>query len=319
MIATYSVRLAILCFASFFLIHLALSLLSLKLFPRIARATVSMPPQLVSNLLILLRLAPASLSIFAVLFLCMPSYLRYEGNSTTEEIGWLCLVPACMGFLICLVALSRTIRAAIQSSSLSKRLRRAKDANSWYLNREVQEFPSLGLVGLLKPKIVVSPRVLETLTTEQFHAALEHERAHGFSRDNFKRLLILLAPNPFPFVRSFRAMEGYWDRYAELSADDFATRGQPSRAIALAEALIKLARLEGSQAPPPLVSGLFAAQEGLNLRVERLLRLEPAAEKPTRLRTLLAGPCLLLAIGAFVFPQLQVFHGVYRLLESLLH
>ncbi|MEI9978929.1 MAG: hypothetical protein WDN23_07960 [Edaphobacter sp.] len=251
--------------------------------------------------------------------ICVPSYLRYEGNSTPEEIGWLCLVPACLGLLICLIAFFRTMRAVIQSSSLSNRFRTAKDASAWYLNREVKEFPSLGLVGLLKPKVVVSPRVLETLTTEQFHAALEHERAHRSSGDNFKRLLILSAPDVLPFVRSFRAIESYWDRYAELSADDLATRGQPGRAIALAEALVKLARLEGGQTPPPLVSGLFATRDGLNLRVERLLRSEPEAKVRTGPQSLLwIVPSALLGIYIFVFPQLRVSHSIYRLLESLL-
>jgi hypothetical protein len=318
MIATYSVRIAILGFASFFLLHLALGLVSLRLFPRLARASASMPPQWVSRISIALRLGPACLSILAVLGLCLPSYLHYEGNFATEEIGWLCLMPASLGVLLCLTALARAVRAVIQSSFLSDRFCAAKDSSFWLLNRELDEFPSLALVGLFKPKVVVSPLVLETLTAEQFQTALEHEQAHQSSRDNLKRLLILLAPDLLPFTHNFRAMERHWDRYAELSADDFATRGQPARSIALAEALIKLARLQASHSSPPLVSGLFAAREALPLRVERLLRLEPATEPPAHLRTLFwAAPCVLLSTIALL-PHPQVFHGVYRLLESLL-
>jgi Zn-dependent protease with chaperone function len=211
------------------------------------------------------------------------------------------------------------MRAIIQSSSLSYTVCAAKDLTSWHLAGETSKLPSFGLVGLLKPKVVVSPRVLDALTPEQFQAALEHERAHRSSGDNLKRLLILLTPDLVPFLRSFRVLEDHWDQYAELAADDFATRGNPDRSIALAEALIRLARLEGNLAQPPLVSGLFAAREGLAVRVERLLRLHPVAEQNTRFQTLFwLTPSLFLVGSVLVFPHLQVFHGVYRLLESLL-
>ena len=319
MIATYSIRLAILCLASFFLIHLVIGLLSLGLFARVARAAASMRPQQASRILILLRLGPAFLSLLLVLTACLPSYLRYEENHASEEIGLLCLVPACLGFLVCLTAFVRAMRAIIQSSFLSYTLCAAKGSTSWHLASETREIPSFGLVGLLKPKVVVSPRVLDTLTPEQFQAALEHERAHRSSGDNLKRLLILLAPELVPFLRSFRVLEDHWDQYSELAADDFATRGNPDRSIALAEALIRLARLDGNQAQPPLVSGLFAAREGLAVRVERLLRFDPVAEPHTRFPTFFwLTPSLLLVGSVLVFPQFQVFHGVYRLLESLL-
>jgi Zn-dependent protease with chaperone function len=320
MIATYSTRLAILCFASLFLIHLALGLLSLRLFPWFTRASRSMRPQAVSSISIFMRLAPAGLSILFVIAVCIPSYLRYEGSSTTEEIGLLCLVPACLGFLICLIAVTRSAHAVVQSVLLTRKLCPGEISGPWCLNRETEEFPSMALVGLFKSKIVVSPLVLKTLTVEQFQAALDHEQAHRSSADNLKRLLILLCPDLFPFTRSFRAIENLWERSAELSADDRATRGQNGRSIALAEALIKLARLERSQTPPLLVSGLFAAPDGLTLRVERLVqqRDPPAEIRPfSGVLTWLELSLLLLA-SVLLLPHLQILQGVYRLLESLL-
>lgn len=318
MIASYSARLAILCFASFFLIHLALGLLSLRLSSWFTRLSRSMRPQGVSSISIFMRLAPACLSTLSVIAVCVPSYLRYEGNSANEEIGLLCLVPGCLGFLICLIAFTRATYAVVQSASLTRRLCIAEQSGSWYLNQEEDGFPSLALVGLFKSKVVVSPSVLKILTAEQFQAALDHERAHRSSGDNFKRLLILLSPDLLPFIRSFRAIESLWERSAELSADDLATRGQPSSSIALAEALIKLAR-QGRQTPAPLVSGLFAVPEGLAVRVERLLRPDPATEiLPSSTRLIWPGISLPLVASAFVLPHLQVLQGVHHLLESLL-
>lgn len=320
MIATYSVRLVILCFAAFFLIHLALGLLSFTLFPRLKLASQSMWPQRVARFSLVLRLAPACLSILIVMAVCVPSYLRYEGNGTTEEIGLLCLMLACLGFLICLIAIARAAHAMGQSTLLTQKLRIGEGSRSWHLNREVDELPSMGLVGLFKSRVVVSPSVLKALTPEQFQAALDHEQAHRSSGDNLKRLLILLAPDLFPFTHSFRAIENLWERSAELSADDLATLGQPLRSIALAEALIKLARLERSQTSVPLISGLFAAPEGLALRVERLLQQpDPAKEiRPYSNAVVWFGLSLLLLVSAFVLSPLQIFQGVYHLLESLL-
>jgi hypothetical protein len=317
MIATYSVRLAILCFASFFLIHLVLGLLGLRLIPWLARASQLMRPQSVSKISFALRLAPASLSILIVLSVCVPSYLHFERNGASEEIGLLSLAFACLGFLLCVVAIARGAHALLKSQLLANKLGAVEHSGAWYLNSEVDEFPSMGLVGLFKSRVVISPHVLKTLTPEQFQAALDHEHAHCSSRDNLKRLLILLSPDLFPFVRTFRALENLWETTAELSADDLATRGQPDRSIALAEALIKLARQQTNEVAHPLVSGLFAAPAGLTIRVERLLQSGPATQTCLSSRALIF-PALSVLLITYLLASPHIFQGVYSLLESLL-
>ena len=116
---------------------------------------------------------------------------------------------ATLGLLIGLHASARAARAILQSSALSKNLRATKDPDYWYLNSKDDVFPSMALVGLLEPRVVISPGNLETLTTEQLQATLDHELAHRYSNDNLKRLLVPLAPDLFPFVRSFRTMEDH--------------------------------------------------------------------------------------------------------------
>src|ERR1700691_2727347 len=65
------------------------------------------------------------------------------------------------------------------------------------------------LAGIVHPRLVISREVLQGLSAEELTAALRHERAHAASRDNLKRLLLLLAPDGFPFRFSFR-MSGSW-------------------------------------------------------------------------------------------------------------
>src|ERR1700758_3555962 len=131
MIASYSLRLATLCFASFFLIHLALGLLSLRIFPWLTRASRLMSPQSVSKISITLRLAPTYLSTLIVLAVCVPSYLRYEGNASSEEIGRLCLAFASLGFFLCAIAIARGAHALTRSWLLTHKLGALEHSGAW--------------------------------------------------------------------------------------------------------------------------------------------------------------------------------------------
>jgi beta-lactamase regulating signal transducer with metallopeptidase domain len=163
--------------------------------------------------------------------------------------------------------------------------------------------------------------VLRNLSAEELDAALSHEMAHRTSRDNAKRFLLLLAPDIFPFVRLFQSLDRSWSRFAEWAADDQATSGDPRRALSLAAALVRVARMGSSPTLPYLSTSLLACDRDLSARVDRLLHAMPiphAASKPAhhRLRTagfLLAG-CL---VGLLLVPS--ALSSVHELLELLLH
>jgi beta-lactamase regulating signal transducer with metallopeptidase domain len=140
--------------------------------------------------------------------------------------------------------------------------------------------------------------------------ALRHERAHRASRDNLKRLLIQLAPAVFPGLRK---LEQAWIQSAEWAADDRATEGDPDRSAALAEALLRVARLQSTIAMPTLVTSLVAADEDLAQRVNRLLD-APAVAEPSRRFELFAFSIAAVLI-AVLATNLRVVH---LLLESLL-
>jgi beta-lactamase regulating signal transducer with metallopeptidase domain len=174
---------------------------------------------------------------------------------------------------------------------------------------------------LLRPRLLISRGVLRSLSAEELDAALRHEQAHRTSLDNAKRLLILIAPDVFPFVRLHRMLEHNWTTFAEWAADDRATAGDPTRAVSLAAALVHVARMGSSARLPFLSTSLLACDRDLSARVERLLHTAPAPSAasypaPHRLRNvgLLMAACLAaLALAP------AALSAVHELLELLLH
>ncbi len=148
-------------------------------------------------------------------------------------------------------------------------------------------------------------------------AAMRHEAAHFHARDNLKRLAIYASPGLFP--GSLRRLELHWKRLTEWAADDAAVAGEPRRAIALAEALVCVARLAGSQDLGPMVSSLVAGEADLSQRIGRLLASQPdgAAAAIRRPWTMLVPVALVVTL--VVAQQRELLYLVHCATERLVH
>ena len=302
----YLVRLLLLSSASFFLVQLIVGTLIAFLAPAAIRRAGSMRPQPAARFLLTLRLLPAALSALIVAALCVPSYLRFEPRITEEKAGLLCLAAAILGAVFCALAISRTVAALVRSA----RYLRACDGRKSCIAGEtvwiVKQSSGLALAGILHPRLLLSEAAMRQLTREQLIVALSHERAHRASRDNLKRLLLLLAP------AGLHSLEQAWAKYAEWAADDRAAQAESDRS-ALAEALVRVARLQAGISMPSLVTSLVEADEDLSARVHRLLNAAPVYEaNPGRGTIAIAG--ILLLILSISMSSLPFVH---RLLERL--
>jgi len=317
---SYQWRLLCLSAAVFFLVNLALGAAVALASPLALRLAGRANPRRAARCLLALRLLPAALAAWIVLAVCVPSYLWLEPGLGVEYVGAACLAAAGMGAAIWSLAAARVWGAAVRSRRCLRDATRhcgyEGTVRLWVVDGPA---PSLALVGLVRPRLIVSRAVLGALAPEQLAAAFDHERAHWSSRDNLKRLLLLLAPGLLPFCGGFGRLERAWARFTEWAADDSAVAGHPRRSLSLAAALVRVARLQAHPPALPLATSLLGEPRDLAVRVARLLRPAPASELAQPRGTLArAGVSLALAACAAAMLHPATLSAAHRLLERLM-
>ncbi|MHB8500153.1 MAG: M56 family metallopeptidase [Candidatus Acidiferrales bacterium] len=325
MILPYLLRLVCLCFASFFVLNVAAGLLVRFSSKSAIRFAESKTPSTAARLLLALRLLPFALAVLFVVGLCVPSYFWLEPAATAERVGVLCVALGLLGAVSWFLAIARGAHAlsvSVRHNLLCRRAGRETHmpGESAPLLVVESEAPLLAMSGLFRPRLLISRGVLRALSAEELDAALRHEHAHRTSRDNAKRLLILLAPDIFPFVRPLRILERSWSKFAEWAADDQATAGNSSRAVSLAAALLQVARMGSGPRLPFLSTSLLACDRDLSARVDRLLHATPRTSARTwQAQPLLRSAGFLLAgnVAVLLFAP-STLSLVHKLLELLL-
>jgi Zn-dependent protease with chaperone function len=325
MTVPYFLRLGCLCLAAFFLVHLAAGLAVARLTPFAIRLAGRMRAARACRWLLFWRLLPPMAAMVAVAGFCAPSYLWLEPRATAEEVGWGCLLAAALGAATCAVALVRAMRAVWsldryqrQWRSTAREVRIAGDLSPVLVLDEATPF--LALAGIFRPRLVATRSVLDSLAPEELLTAMRHERAHQASRDNLKRLLLLLAPGLLPGWHGLLELERAWARFAEWAADDRAVGGDPRSSVSLAAALVRVARLGSGPAASALMTSLLADPSDLSARVDRLLEARPVTNAGTWLAV--SGPLVaaLTAAGLMLLiRQPAALYWVHGTLERLVH
>ena len=322
----YTMRLLCLCCASFFMIHLALAMTARLGAGTAIRIAEHLKPSSAARLLFLVRMAPMVLALFAVLAFCVPSYLWLEPVATGEKVGLFCVLTAALGFTVWASALLRVVGAVRGTNRYlhecarhGRRITVPGDKSPALLL--AAKMPVIAVAGVFRPQLVISRQVMRGLSPEQREAALRHERAHCTSGDNLKRFFILLAPDALPFWGTFGVMERAWSRFTEWAADDQASEGDPERALSLASALVRVAKMGSKPRIGYLSCSLVGGAQELSERVDRLLRPQPKPEKPVRELIALftgAGALTASALGiVLIWPG--SLSAVHQALEHLLH
>ncbi len=316
MISSYWPRLAWLALASFFLLHVLFTSAFALAAPMAIRFAARLQPRTGARLLLFFRLFPFAFAAAIVAAICIPSYVSFEPEADGEQIGLVCIAAACLTLLLLLDSSVRALRAGAQSYRHMRRWRR--DARPELLAGSPalvidSNVPFLALAGILRPTLIASRGVLNTLAPGALDAAVRHEQAHRDSCDNLKFLLMLCAPGLVPFVPGFRALEQAWAKLAERAADDRSIAGDRARAFLLADALVRVARSAPSPQSSPLITPLLPEGTDLRHRVERLLHpAAPHVSGSVRLPIALATTCF-----ALVVLQPFTLRAAHELLEWL--
>ena len=283
-----------------------------------------MRPRMAARFLFGIRIAPSAITVFLVVGFCVPSYIWLEPDITSERVGWFCLLAAAAGAAAWIVS---SVRAVISIVRTERYLRVCRLESQTEVSPNSADVVVLhgtdavmAVAGVVHPKLVVSRTVLDALSDDQREAAFRHEAAHRASRDNLKRLLVLISPDVLPFAMGLGRIERAWSTFTEWAADDEAVDGSQDRALSLASALVRVAKLGVRPAPGLMLSSLIDNDRDLETRVDRLLR-EPAyAEKP--LQPVLAFMRNAAIVVGGVAATLLMWPGslgnIHRLLEHLL-
>lgn len=260
------------------------------------------------------RLLPAAGSAALVLTVVLPAFLRYEPRHAHDQPGPLLVVAALFALLVLGDGIRRGLRAwratraLLRSSHPHLAHPAAGSAEVAVIN--VKE-PLVGVVGGWKQRIVAARSVAAACDHEEFRQVLAHEAAHMDSRDNLKLLMLLMMPDTLAWLATGRALTEHWRAATELEADERASGADPRKRLALASALLKVARLSMASSRPRRVSRVGTPLSGLDNRVRRLLAPSAAIRRSFPARRLLT--CALLV------PLLAVplYASVHRLIEVL--
>jgi Zn-dependent protease with chaperone function len=322
----YLLRLFCVCAASFFLVYAFLGLAVSLAAPAAVRRAARMQPRVAVRLLLAMRLLPLVIGAFVVVGLCVPSYLWLEPAATSEHVGFGCVALAILAAVLCAASAVRVLRALAGTIRFTRRCERTGkyvrigEDSSRLLVIEGKS-PVLALAGVLHPRLVVSRGVMDALSRDQLDTALSHEQAHRVSRDNFKRFLLMLAPEMLPFFRGFAALDREWMRLSEWAADDFAAAADANRSLLLASALVRIARIGVPPRLSPVCTTFVSESADLADRVNRLLQPAPLCTEPfARVRLAGAGAvCLLGTLVAAMISRPVILSSVHELLEKLIH
>jgi len=266
----------------------------------------------VADLLFALRVLPLAASIAITLTFVVPSFQILEPRSIDEGMGSTPLALGICALVLIACGCYRVITAQTRTSRVVARWLEGAhpmDAGSRTVTfRAQREAPPLTLVGVRKPRVLVSESTVALLSPEELQIALKHEIAHMQSCDNLKKLIFRFCP--FPVMAT---LETAWAQAAELAADDAAVATQGD-AVDLAAALVKLSRLVPVTAAPVCSVGFVSGS--LRTRVARLLSWAKTTPR-TRVRTWYVIPPVLATLMAIFVSYTPVLRLTHTLTEWL--
>jgi Zn-dependent protease with chaperone function len=282
-------------------------------------AAARVAPRAGAGWLLAIRLGPAVLSTVFVLAVFAPAHWRFEPRGAQDAFGLAVYALAAVGAWLLARALGRAATVARAGWQLRAASVLAADGRGGPPVYEARGLGGVSLAGVLRPRIFVSPEARASLTRAELDAAVAHELAHHEALDNVKRFAMVCAPDFLAGTSAGRRVEEQWRAAAEWIADARAVSGDPSRALHLAAALVKVARLAAPGAAVTASPAWSTLHEGplLERRVKRLVSSDaPSAGAPRRALPVAASLGALLAaaaLGAAAAPRL------HQLTEILAH
>lgn len=267
------------------------------------------------HLLLLVRLFPAVASLGFVAGIFLPSHWAMEPRDANETLGLAWYGLAAAGALL----LGRSAACAASVSRTGRRLRAGERRSTVAIAdvHEVDGVPGVSLAGVFRTRVLIGPAITRCLSAAELEVAIAHELAHRDEFDNLARWGMRCAPDFVGYTAVARRLEEAWHAAAEARADARAIGGDSVRAVHLASALVKVARLGTDRAAPPLSTVWSTLHDAalLEWRVRRLVSGIVPANGPRRSRALAVAVLFTILLAA----ALTLSGTVHRLTEMLVN
>ena len=310
------------------------SLIIASLWRVAGRATDGWTATARARLLFSLRTIPAVLAFLFVTLLVLPAYIAYEPRHAAESVslklGLLAFLSA-TGLAVSIVRVIATHRATARLTS--DWLKQGTPLEIAGINIDAyqidHQFPLIGIVGFLRPRLFIASQVLEVLSPEEIAAAIAHENGHLAARDNLKRGLLRACRDILLIIPSGRLLDRSWSEASEEAADENAARQGNAVALDLASALVKIARIIPLGARPTMPAGVFLLGDeetrGIKSRVGRLITLAATERgslaRPDGLTNLFVWGSATLLLAGFTIAATNPYllSRVHYLIEHAVH
>jgi hypothetical protein len=313
---------AVLALAWFGAVNLALSAVAAVLAWFIERGGIRLPATSAPSVLLGLKLLPGVAALLFTTVVFLPAHWRFEPEGAEETAGYTLGAFAALGAITLIAAGVRGLRAWRLTGAVERSWQLRAVGPRRFAAGTVPVYclpdntPIISLAGLRHPRVFMARPVIDAFSADELDVSLAHELAHCDARDNLKRVLVACSPDLLSLWPSGRAVERRWRAAVEFAADARAVNGSDVRAVSLASALLKVARLA-----PPL--GAASAGSGfydgtlLWARIDRLLAPaeSPRSPRPIRvsLRVFVGG----VTGVAAVFAAEGAWLGVHLITEGL--
>ena len=248
----------------------------------------------------------------------MPSYWTYEPRDVVEGFDITLTALALGAAALLITAIVRGVsawRGAVRRTRVwMESARPIAIAGTGIPVSEIDiDTPLMALVGVLRPRLLVTRGLVAALTDEELAASIAHEVGHSRARDNLTRLLMRATPDLLTATPAARAIERRWASAAEHRADRMAAHDSPVARCALASALVKVARLT------PAVTPLAGRSAPHRRRRNRVARRTPARGCVTVRTTAAGGWRTALALGRRQWSHAPALRFVHSVTELLVH
>jgi hypothetical protein len=267
--------------------------------------------------LLLLRFWPSASALIVTFALFVPAHLGLEPLNADERYGAIPLMLAAAGLGLWAYSAFKVARLALASVRFAVLARQhlLDSGDSRFV--EIPVLQGIALAGVMRPRVLIGARARLVLTEAELDVAIAHELAHRSAWDNFTRVMFFCTPDVFGFTPAARRLERLWEAEAECLADARAVRGDSSRALMLASALVKVAQLAAGQSDTSYAPGwsTFHHAALLETRVRLLVADRLACDGHSRFWL---GPLVCASSAVFIAWALRMPDLLHRVTEAIL-